>query len=333
MPLRGQPDHLDQLFKTSTMFRRNRGHGAALRARRGTRALKTLWLVTRRSAEAFVEDGALSRGAAIAFYAVTSIGPVLLIVVAVAGLFFGEDAARGALMTKLGQAMGPQSAGFLEMAIGSASNHGSGVVATVIGLVSLVITASGVFGEMQTALNAIWRTSPEGTTVERLIKARLTSLTLVATLGFLLLVSLVFGAAIAAIGQALDNIMPFTEALLHLLNFAISLALLTTVFAAIYKILPDRHLEWRDTTVGALVTALLITIGKMAIGIYIGRSGIASSYGAAGSVLASLLWVYYSAQIFLFGAEFTRAYAEHRIPAPARPQPAQAPTMMERLNS
>jgi membrane protein len=293
--------------------------------------LKTLWLVTRQSAEAFIDDGALSRGAAIAFYAVTSIGPVLLIVVAVAGLFFGEDAAQGALMAKLGQAMGPESAGFLQVAIGSASNHRSGILATLIGLVSLIITASGVFGEMQTALNAIWRTSPEGTTVERIIKARLTSLTLVVSLGFLLLVSLVVGAAVAAVGEALDNIMPFTEALLHLLNFTISLALLAAIFAAIYKILPDRHLQWRDTIVGALVTAFLITIGKMAIGIYIGHSGIASSYGAAGSVLASLLWIYYSAQIFLFGAEFTRAYAEHHTQAQAqKPDPtvsAHAPSV------
>jgi membrane protein len=286
--------------------------------------LKTLWLVTRRSAEAFIDDGALSRGAAIAFYAVTSLGPVLLIVVAVAGLFFGEDAARGALMGKLDQAMGPQSAGFLELAIGKASNHSSGVLATIIGVVSLIITASGVFGEMQSALNAIWRANPEGTAVVRLIKARLTSLTLVVTLGFMLLVSLVIGAAIAAIGEALGNIMPFTEALLHLLNFGVSLVFLAAIFAAIYKILPDRHLEWRDTFVGALVTALLITFGKMAIGIYIGHSGVTSSYGAAGSVLASLLWIYYSAQIFLFGAEFTRAYSDHRSEAR---KPVQAPSV------
>jgi membrane protein len=277
--------------------------------------LKTLWLVTKRSAEAFIEDGDLSRGAAIAFYALTSIGPVLLILVAIAGLVFGDDAARGALMGRLDAAMGPQSAGFLQLAIGSVSDHRAGVVATIVGVVSLIITASGVFGEMQTALNAIWRTSPGGTTVGRLIKARLTSLTLVAALGFLLLVSVVIGAAIAAAGKILDSIMPFTEILLHLLNFAISLAFLAVIFAAIYKILPDRRLEWRDTMVGAAVTALLITIGKMAIGIYIGSSGIASSYGAAGSVLAAMLWIYYSAQIFLFGAEFTRAYAEHRAAA------------------
>jgi membrane protein len=222
-------------------------------------------------------------------------------------------------MTQLSQAMGPQSAGFLQLAIGKASNHSSGIIATVIGVVSLVITASGVFGEMQTALNAIWRASPEGTAVTRIIKARLTSLTLVVTLGFLLLVSLLLGAAIAAVSHALNDIMPFTDTLLHLLNFAISLALLTAIFGAIYKILPDRHLEWRDTLVGAFVTALLITIGKLGIGIYIGTSGIASSYGAAGSVLASLLWIYYSAQIFLFGAEFTRAYAEQSGSRVGRP--------------
>lgn len=281
--------------------------------------LKHLWTITKHAAGGFLDDGALSRGAAIAFYAITSIGPVLLIVVAVAGLVFGPEAARGALMSKLSDAMGPQGAGFLQMAIGKASDQKSGIIASAIGLISLIVTASGVFGEMQTALNAIWRASPEGSTVTKLIRARLTSLSLVVALGFLLLVSLVIGAAIAAVGQALDRLMPFTETLLHLVNFAISLCLLAVVFAAVYKILPDTHLEWRETIVGALVTALLITIGKMAIGIYIGRSGLASSYGAAGSVLAAMLWVYYSSQIFLFGAEFTKAYAEfhreHRRPA------------------
>jgi membrane protein len=286
--------------------------------------LRNLWTATRNSAEAFIDNGDLSRGAAIAFYAITSVGPVLLIIVAVAGLVFGEDAARGALMGKLHDAMGEQAAGFLQTAIGSASNHKSGWLATAIGVVSLVVTASGVFGEMQTALNAIWRAKPEGDSVTRLIKARLTSLTLVVALGFMLLVSLVVGAAIAAVGQVLNGIMPFTQVLLHFLNFAVSLTLLGAIFMAIYKILPDTHLRWSDTIVGALVTALLITIGKMAIGIYLGTSAILSSFGAAGSVLATLLWVYYSAQIFLFGAEFTRAWAEvqaaKRVPA----EPAQA---------
>jgi membrane protein len=268
------------------------------------------WFLLKQSVLAFIDDGALSRGAAIAFYAVTSIGPVMLIVVAVAGLVFGEEAARGALMEKLRGLMGEQSASFLLVAIGSAWGHGSGIIATVVGVVSLVITASGVFGEMQVALNLIWRARVEGDMVTRLIRDRLTSLGLVVALGFLLLVSLVIGTAIAAVGRMLDRMMPFSELLLHVLNTTVSLALLTGVVAAIYKVLPDCNVRWRDVMVGALVTAILITVGKLAIGLYIGNSGIASSYGAAGSVLAALLWVYYSAQIFLFGAEFTRVYAE-----------------------
>lgn len=269
-----------------------------------------LWTLSKQAAVAFVDDGALSRGAAIAFYAVTAIGPVMLIIVAVAGLVLGEDAARGALMGQLSGAMGPESALFLQSAIGSASNRGAGIIATIIGVVSLIITASGVFGEMQSALNAIWRAEPSAVSVAGLIKARLTSLSLVVLLGFLLLVSLVFGTAIAAVGEHLGRMTPFSDTLLQVANFTLSLALLAAIIAAIYKVLPDRDLIWRDVLVGAVVTALLISIGRLAIGIYIGSSGIASSYGAAGSVLAFLLWVYYSAQIFLFGAEFTRVYAE-----------------------
>ncbi len=281
--------------------------------------LRSVWSLTRATTSSFMDNGGLSRGAAIAFYAVTSIGPVLLIIVAVAGLVLGDDAARGALMDRLQAVMGQQSAAFLQSAIGSASNRGSGLVATIIGVVSLIITASGVFGEMQTALNTIWQAKPQGATMTRLVKSRLTSLGLVVALGFLLLVSLVVGAAIAAIGQTLDRLVPFSQFLLHFLNSLISLVMLGLIIAAVYKVLPDCHLRWRDVMVGSLVTALLITIGKLAIGIYIGETGIASSYGAAGSVLAAMFWVYYSAQIFLLGAEFTRAYAmrTRRIPAPA----------------
>ncbi len=279
--------------------------------------LRTAWSLTKATVTSFMDNGGLSRGAAIAFYAVTSIGPVLLIVVAVAGLALGEDAARGALMDRLSGVMGEQSAAFLQTAIGSASNHGSGVIATIVGIVSLVITASGVFGEMQTALNATWQAKPEGDTVGRLVRARLTSLGLVVALGFLLLVSLVVGAAIAAVGHVVDSVLPSGQFLLQFLNALISLCMLALIIAAIYKVLPDCHLRWRDVLVGSLVTALLITLGKLAIGIYIGQSGMASSYGAAGSVLAALFWIYYSAQIFLLGAEFTRAYAQRESPVAA----------------
>jgi len=233
-------------------------------------------------------------------------------VVAIAGLVFGQDAARGAIAEQVSGLMGRESADLLQNAIRSAANRSSGVVATVVGLVTLVVAASGVFGEMQAALNAFWKVEPRGTTVSRLIRARAVSLGLVAALGFLLLVSLVINAGLAALGKYIDAYLPFAVFVLQGLTFLISFILISVLFAAIYKVLPDKRLEWRDVLVGAVATALLFTLGKFLIGLYIGTSAIASSYGAAGALILVLLWVYYSAQIFLLGAEFTKAYASHR---------------------
>ena len=177
-------------------------------------------------------------------------------------------------------------------------------------MITLVITASGVFGEMQTALNAIWKAKPKGTTVSQLIRARAASLGLVAALGFLLMVSLVVSTALTAFGNYLDFVLPFGKVILTVLNVVVSLMLISFLFAAIYKVLPDRNLEWRDVVVGAVVTAVLFTIGKSLISWYIGSSAVASSFGAAGALIVLLLWVYYSAQIFLLGAEFTKVYAK-----------------------
>ena len=268
-----------------------------------------MWKLLKSTVLAFVEDEALSRGAAIAFYTVTSIAPILLIVVAVAGLVFGREAAQGAITAQLGGLMGQQTADVLQSAVASAGEKSSGVLATTIGIVTLIATASGVFGEMQSALNAIWKAKPEGTTMSRLIRARAASLGLVAALGFLLIVSLVVSAGLTAFGNYLDSILPFGKVILSASNTVISVALISVLFAAIYKILPDRHLEWRDVIVGAVVTAILFTIGKSLIGWYIGSSAVASTYGAAGGLIVLLLWVYYSAQIFLLGAEFTKVYA------------------------
>jgi membrane protein len=268
-----------------------------------------MWKLLKSTVLAFVEDEALSRGAAIAFYTVTSIAPILLIVVAVAGLVFGREAAQGAITAQLGGLMGQQTADVLQSAVASAGEKSAGVLATIIGIVTLIATASGVFGEMQSALNAIWKAKPEGTTVSRLIRARAASLGLVAALGFLLIVSLVVSAGLTAFGNYLDSILPFGKVILSASNTVISVALISVLFAAIYKILPDRHLEWRDVIVGAVVTAILFTIGKSLIGWYIGSSAVASTYGAAGGLIVLLLWVYYSAQIFLLGAEFTKVYA------------------------
>ena len=268
------------------------------------------WKLLKDTVLAFVDDEALSRGAAIAFYTVTSIAPVLLIVIAVAGLAFGQDAAQNALLGQLSELMGQQTAEVLQSAVASASSRSSGILATIIGVVTLLVTASGVFGEMQTALNAIWKAKPKGTTVSRLIRARAASLGLVVSLGFLLMVSLVVSTALTALGNYLDSILPFGKLLLTILNGIVSLILISFLLAAVYKVLPDRDLNWRDVVIGAVATAVLFTIGKSLISWYIGSSAVASSFGAAGALMVLLLWVYYSAQIFLLGAEFTKVFVE-----------------------
>jgi membrane protein len=240
---------------------------------------------------------------------VTSLAPVLLIVIAIAGLAFGQDAAQNAIVAQLSDLMGSQTAEVLQSAVASASGASSGIIATIVGIITLMVTASGVFGEMQSTLNAIWEAEPTGMSVSRLIRTRAASLGLVAALGFLLVVSLVVSAALTAFGNNLNSILPFGKLLLSAVHFVVSLLLISILFAAIYKILPDRRLEWGDVVVGGVVTAILFNIGKSLIGWYIGSSAVASSYGAAGALIVLLLWVYYSIQIFLLGVEFTKLYA------------------------
>ena len=272
--------------------------------------LAMAWKMLKETVLGFIDDEALSRGAAIAFYTVTSMAPVLLIVVAIAGLAFGRGAAQNAITTQLSGLMGQQTAQVLQTAVESAASKSSGILATIIGIVTLIVTASGVFGEMQTALNRIWKAEPKGTTMSRLIRARAASLGLVAAMGFLLMVSLVVSTALTAFDGYLDSVLPFGKVILPVLNLVVSLMLISFLFAAIYKILPDRDLEWNDVTVGAIVTAILFTIGKSLISWYVGSSSVASSFGAAGALIILLLWVYYSSQIFLLGAEFTKVYAD-----------------------
>jgi membrane protein len=278
-----------------------------------------MWNFIKSLAASFVEDEALTRGAAIAFYTVTSLGPVLLIVISIAGLAFGQEAAQGAIFEQLTGLMGAQASEAMQSVLASASAKSSGIIATLIGIATLIATASGIFGEMQTALNRIWRAEPKSGTISRLIRARAASLGLVAALGFLLVVSLVASAALSAFGHYLDARLPGGQLILAVVNFLVSLALLAVLFAAIYKVLPDRPIAWRDVGVGAVVTALLFTIGKTLIGWYLGSSAVASSYGAAGGIIVLFFWVYYSTQVFLVGAEFTKAYAtlRGRGPAPA----------------
>jgi membrane protein len=271
--------------------------------------ISTFWTMLKNTVLSFIDDEMLSRGAAIAFYTVTSIAPVLLIVIAIAGLIFGQDAAQNAISSEFSGLMGRQTADILQSAVASASGKSSSIIATIIGLTTLAATASGVFGEMQAALNSIWKTKAQATTVSRLIRARVTSLGLVAAMGFLLVVSLVISAGLTAFGNYLDAVLPMGKLILPAVNFVASLALISVLFGAIYKVLPDRSLQWNDVVIGALITSVLFNCGKSLIGWYIGSSAISSSYGAAGGLIVLLLWVYYSVQTFLMGAEFTKLYA------------------------
>jgi len=279
--------------------------------------------IAKESVLGFIGDNALSHGAAMAFYAATSLAPILLIIVAVAGLAVGHDAAQLALSAQLSGLMGPQTADLFKAAIEGASSQVAGSWAAAIGIVTLLITASGVFGEMQSALNAIWKVEPDSASWSGLVRARIASLGLVAALGFLLLVSLGASAAISAFGNLLNVYLPFGEAVASGINTIVSFLLTALLFAAIYKVLPDRSLSWSDVAFGGVITALLFTLGKSLIGWYLGTTATASSYGAAGGLLIMLLWVYYSSQIFLLGAEFTRAYTRRRraekVPAHAQP--------------
>ena len=271
--------------------------------------ISVTWKMLKDTVLSFIEDEALTRGAAIAFYTATSIAPILLIVIAIAGLVFGQDAAQNAITAQFSDLMGRQTAEVLQSAVASAAGKSSSILATIVGLATLIATASGIFGEMQAALNSIWKTKPQATTVSRLIRARAVSLGLVAALGFLLIVSLVISAGLTVFGNYLDTVLPLGKLILPALNFVVSIVLLGILFGAIYKMLPDRSLQWNDVIIGALITSVLFNIGKSLIAWYIGSSAIASSYGAAGGLIVLLLWVYYSAQIFLLGAEFTKIYA------------------------
>jgi membrane protein len=302
------------------------------------------WPMVKDTVNGFMEDNCLSRGAAIAYFTIFSLAPILVVVIAMAGFVFGDDAARGVIFTKLRGMVGSDAAGLVQSMIQSAANKRSGIIATVFSIVMLLVTASGVFGELQSSLNAIWKTdSTELGTVKRMIKARAQSLGLVATMGFLLLVSLAISAALTAAWHRVDQVVPGASSLLHYVNIALSFTLTTVLFGSVYKVLPDKKLEWRDVLIGSIFTALLYTVGKTAIALYVGSSRVASSYGAASALVVLLLWVYYSAEIFLLGAEFTKVYAfrhgsqrsktrrnfwdRMRGPAPARAAapPASAP--------
>lgn len=275
--------------------------------------LAGFWGLWKAALRGWWNDRALSLGAAIAFYTVFSLAPMLLAVIAVAGIVFGREAAQGAIVAQIGGLIGVQEAAAIEAMIASASDFGSGIVGIAVATATFLIVATGAFVELQDDLNIIWKAPPsELSGFSAFVRTRFISLALLVAIGFLLLVSLAIDAGLSAVGTYLSGALPAFAAVLQVLNFVFALAVAVLLFAMIFKILPDVPIAWRDVWVGALVTGVLFTLGKFLIGFYLGKSGIASVYGAAASVITILLWIYYSSQILLFGAEFTKAYAETR---------------------
>jgi membrane protein len=276
--------------------------------------LRAAWKLIQRAAAAWMDDHAASMGAALSYYTVFSIAPLLLIAISIAGFVFGDDAARGHVSNQLQSLMGERGATAVEDLLASVRNPEGGVIATVIGAVLLLIGATTVLGELQEALDRIWQV-PQRTPVVgwiAVLRTRLLSFGMILGMGFLLTVSLVASAAIAALGDWWGPAFGSWKALAAGINAAIDFVMVSASFAFIYKFMPRVRVHWSDVWIGAVVTAALFTLGKFLIGLYIGKSGIVSGFGAAGSLAVLLAWVYYSAQIFLFGAEFTWAYAnEH----------------------
>ena len=270
---------------------------------------RSIWSLTREAVSQWSDDHAASMGAALAYYTIFSIAPLIVIAIAVAGFFFGADAARGEIFAQLRGLIGDEGATAIQGLVRSASQTGKGFAA-VAGVVTLLLGATTVFGELQSDLDRIWD-APKSRRAGLwdVLRARLLSFGMILGIGFLLLVSLVVSAAVSALGQFWSGWFAGWEFALQAINFVVGFAIVTGLFAMMYKLLPRCAIGWRDVWVGAVVTSLLFSVGRLLIGLYLGKSSVASGFGAAGSLVIVLLWVYYSAQIFLLGAEFTKAYA------------------------
>lgn len=283
-------------------------------ARGGSRpGLRALFELVRDAASAWSRDYAPSMGAALSYYTIFSIAPLLLIVISIAGMVYGEDAARGAVFYQVRGLMGDGAAVALQGLLASARKPAEGIVAALTGLVLLIVGATSVFGELQSALDRIWHVPEQARRggFWHLLRTRLVSFAMIVCIGLLLVASLVASAVLASLENWWGTLFGAQALLASALNIVLSYLIVMVMFAMIYKIMPRVRIAWRDVWTGAAITALLFTLGKYLIGLYIGKSGVSSSFGAAGSLVVVLLWVYYSAQIFLLGAEFTWVYA-HR---------------------
>ncbi|MEO0458432.1 MAG: YihY/virulence factor BrkB family protein [Cyanobacteria bacterium P01_A01_bin.114] len=272
--------------------------------------LRTVASLLRATLQAWQKDNASRLAAALAYYTTFSIAPVLVIVIAIAGAFFGQAAVQGQLVAQLQGLVGQPGAEVIQaLIVNTQTSAENGFWATVVSVALLIFGASGVFSQLQASLNQIWNVSPSGQGIGYIIRTRLLSFAMVVVIGFLLMVSLGLSAGLAALGQVLGGEAQLWSPLWQLGHSMLSFAVITLLFALIYKVLPDVTIAWRDVGVGAAMTALLFTVGKLLIGLYLGNSSVGSAYGAAGSLAVILLWIYYSAQILFLGAEFTQVYA------------------------
>lgn len=257
----------------------------------------------------FGEDKAPRLGAALAYYTIFSVGPLLLIAVAMAGIFFGQEAAQGRISAELGKVFGSKMAESLETMVQAAAKPKTGTLATIVGVITLLLGASGVFGQLKDALNTIWNVEKKKAAgIMGFVKERFLSMAMVLGIGFLLLVTLVVDAAISAMGGLIEQYVG-GEAVMHAIQLVVSFVVVSVLFAAIFRILPDLRIAWHDVWFGAIFTAILFVLGKFGLGIYLGKAAVGSAYGAAGSLVILLVWVYWSAQILFLGAEFTQVYA------------------------
>lgn len=257
----------------------------------------------------FGEDKAARLAAALSYYTVFSLAPILVIAIAVAGIFFGASAARDQIIAQIGQLIGDNGADMVRQMVESTGTVGDNIFASIIGILLLLFGATGLFGQLQEALNTIWEVQPKPRNLVGLIRDRFFSFTVVLGVAFMLLVSLVVSAGLTAFAGYLQAQFPGLEVIMMVINLLVSFAIITLLFSLMFKFLPDSHIRWRDVLPGGAVTALLFLVGQFAIGIYLGRGSATSAYGAAGSLVLILLWVYYSGMILFFGAEFTQTYA------------------------
>lgn len=261
----------------------------------------------------FGEDRATRLSAALAYYAVFSLAPILLIAISIAGFLMGEDAARGAVESQLSGVIGSNSAELVEDMIKQTRTDGDNLLMGFVGLGILIFSATGVMVQLKESLNIVWEVKVKpGHSVKELLKARATGLSLILSIGFLLLCSLVLSTVVASLSEWFSGILPAPEGLLQLASFLVSFVIITLLFAMIFKILPDVEIAWKDVWVGAAVTSGLFSLGKFLLALYLGREGVASPYGASGALVLILLWAYYNANILFFGAEITQAYVKQR---------------------